>query len=333
MTVRIGILSTAAINLDAVLEPATRVPGVEIAAVASRDPGRAQAYAARHGIARVLPDYQALLDDDALDAIYIGLPIGMHGEWTIKALHAGKHVLCEKALTADAAEAEKVRAVAEETGLVMMHAFHNRYHALLGRVQQIISSGELGAITRLEADFDVPIMPAGDIRWNYDLGGGVTPDIGIYPIDLVRVLAGRQPTVISARATTSPEDPRVDATLEAELDFGEGLSGRIRGAMGQGGTSRQTALVIGELGTLAIDHFIHPQDGNELVTTVGGRARTEQVPSQPSSYDAQLSAFVAAITHEAPCPTDAADAVLTMEIIDACYRAAGLPLRVPTARQ
>ncbi len=330
MTVRIGLLSCAAINRAAILEPAAGNGDVEIAAVAARDRARAEEYAAEHGIARVDDDYEALLADDELDAIYIGLPISLHGAWTIKALQAGKHVLCEKALTANAAEAEQVRDVAAETGLVMMHAFHNRYHQLLARIGQIIDAGELGEITRIEADFVVPQMPAGDIRWNYDLGGGVTPDIGIYPIDLVRVLAGRQPTVTSVDYQASPDDPRVDGVLSAELDFGEVLSGRVHGAMGVGGDEVQTALITGERGTLAIDHFVHPQRGNRLTLHVDGdRDRVERVAAQPTSYAAQLSAFVAAITEGVAFPTDAEDAIKTMQVIDDCYTVAGLPLRVP----
>lgn len=331
MTIRIGILSTAAIDGPALLEPVAINPDVEIAAVASRDAARAEAYAAQHQIPRAVVGYQELLDDDQLDAVYISLPIGLHGQWTIKALQAGKHVLCEKALTANAAEAELVRQAQAESGLVMMHAFHNRYHGLLHRVQQIIDAGELGPLTHLEADFDVPEMPAGDIRWNYDLAGGVTPDIGIYPIDWVRVLAGRQPVVTAAEAVVSPDDLRVDAVLEAELDFGEGLTGRVRGAMGQGGAPRQTAQLTGERGTLAIEGFVHPQRGNRLVLSVDGRDRVERVAGRPTSYAAQLAAFVAAIADQAPYPTDVSDAIATMQIIDACYQAAGLPLRVPAA--
>lgn len=330
MTVRIGVLSTALINGNALLEPALVVPEAEVTAVASRDEAKAKVYAAENGIPRWFGDYDEMLADDQIDAVYIGLPIGMHGHWTIRALQAGKHVLCEKALTANAAEAEEVRDVVDQTGLVMMHAFHNRYHALLGRVQEIIASGELGEITHLEADFDVPDMAPGNIRWNYELGGGVTPDIGLYPIDLVRVLAGRQPAVTKVEYLASKDDPRVDAVLEAYLDFGDGLTGRIRGTMGQGGEPRQTALVTGTQGTLAIDKFVHPQNGNQLVTTVDGRERVERVPDKPTSYAAQLSAFCAAITDGTPFETDATDAIATMMVIDDCYRVAGLPLRMPT---
>lgn len=330
MTIRIGILSTAAISDEALLQPAAANTDVAITAVASRDAERADAYAVQHGIATSYASYEELLAADDIDAIYNPLPIGMHGQWTIKALEAGKHVLCEKALTANAEEAERVRDAQQAAGLVMMQAFHNRYHSMLGRIQQVLASGELGALTHLEADFDVPRMPAGDIRWNYELAGGVTPDIGVYPIDLVRVLAGRQPTVISATALASPHDPRVDATLEAHLDFGDGLTGRVRGTMGQGGEPRQSARVTGEAGTLDIDGFVHPQRGNQLTLIIDGHERAERVAAQPSSYAAQLTAFVAAVRDGAPYVTDATDAIATMQIIDDCYRAAGLPLRVPT---
>src|SRR5690606_14272022 len=124
----IGILGASRIAPTAVLKPAQQVSDVEIVAVAARDPQRAERYARKHGIPAVHTSYEALVADPTIDAIYNPLPNGLHGHWTIAALRQGKPVLCEKPFTANAEEAEAVKAVADETGLVVMEAFHWRYH-------------------------------------------------------------------------------------------------------------------------------------------------------------------------------------------------------------
>src|SRR3954449_10479655 len=132
--IRIGILGAARIAPPALVRPARAVAEVELNAVAARDPARAQAFASKHGVPRVLTSYQELLDDPDLDAVYNPLPNGLHAEWTLKALEAGKHVLCEKPFTANAAEAQTVADAARASGLVVMEAFHYRYHPLAARM-------------------------------------------------------------------------------------------------------------------------------------------------------------------------------------------------------
>jgi predicted dehydrogenase len=143
-TLRIGCLGAARIAPAALTKPAAGNPGVSCAAVAARDVTRARAFADKHKIPVVHDSYDALLADESLDAIYNPLPNGLHGLWTLKALEAGKHVLCEKPFTANAAEAARVADAAEKSGLVVMEAFHWRYHPLAARVLDIIASGELG---------------------------------------------------------------------------------------------------------------------------------------------------------------------------------------------
>ena len=142
------------------------------------------------------PSYQALLDDADIDAVYNPLPNGLHAEWTLKALEAGKHVLCEKPFTANAAEAERVAAAAERTGLVVMEAFHYRYHPLAQRGPwrslAAASSAPCGGSTPPSA---FPLPRFSDIRYRLDLAGGATMDAGCYAIHLARVLGGDEPTV------------------------------------------------------------------------------------------------------------------------------------------
>ena len=132
---RIGTLGAARITPAALLKPASRLPEVTVSAVAARDPDRARRFADKHRIRRVHPSYQALLDDPAIDAIYNPLPNSLHAAWTLRAIEAGKHVLCEKPFTANAVEAAEVAAAAKASGLVVMEAFHYRYHPLARRMR------------------------------------------------------------------------------------------------------------------------------------------------------------------------------------------------------
>src|SRR5215813_8035826 len=143
---RLGVLGAARIAPMALVGPARRVPGVEVLAVAARDRTRADAFAARQRIPRVHPTYEALLADPEIEAIYNPLPNSLHATWTIRALEAGKHVLCEKPFAARVAEAEAMAAAAARTGRVLMEAFHYRYHRLFGRLREILRGGELGAL-------------------------------------------------------------------------------------------------------------------------------------------------------------------------------------------
>src|SRR3954468_11300116 len=134
---RIGVLGAARITPTALVRPAGRVPDVVVSAVAARDPLRAKAFADKHSIPRVVPDYAALVADPDVDAIYNPLPNGLHAQWTERALAAGKHVLCEKPFAANADEARRVLAAQEGTGLVVLEAFHYRYHPLAARAIEI----------------------------------------------------------------------------------------------------------------------------------------------------------------------------------------------------
>ena len=194
--IRIGILGAASIAPMALIRPARRVPDAVVAAVAARDEARAARFADKHGIARVHPSYAALLADPEPDAIYNPLPNSLHCEWTLRALEAGKHVLCEKPLASNAEEAERMAKAATNAGRVLVEAFHWRYHPLADRMREIVTSGELGPIRHVEASFCVPMIRRGDIRYRWDLGGGATMDLGCYAINMVRTLAGAEPEVV-----------------------------------------------------------------------------------------------------------------------------------------
>src|SRR5688572_17489160 len=175
---RVGVLGAAKIVPGALLKPAATNTDVEVAAIAARDPTRAAAFAAKHGIPTVYDSYASLLGDDSLDAVYIPLPNALHGRWTIAALEPGLHVLCEKPFTANAGEAQIVADAAAASGLVVMEAFHWRYHPLAARMVEIVRGGELGELRVVEGVLCFPNFRRNDIRWKLDLAGGALMDAG-----------------------------------------------------------------------------------------------------------------------------------------------------------
>ena len=324
---RIGILGAARIASSALIAPAREVQDVTIGAVAARDGARAAAFAAKHGIPTAYDSYEALIADPEIDAIYNPLPNGLHGHWTAAALTAGKHVLCEKPFTANAEEAEQVAEVARRTGLVTMEAFHYRYHALTQRMLDIIASGELGTVQRVEAWLCIPLI-VNDIRWQLDLAGGAMMDVGCYTIHMLRTLADAEPVVRSARARL--KSPGIDRLTTAEFDFADGRTGAITASMLSIRLLSIGARVIGTDGVMTCSNPLLPQHGNSLKVRSKSGTRKERVDRQPSSYLAQLRAFSAAVLHDEPFPTSVDDAIANMRLIDAVYTAAGLQPREPT---
>ena len=323
---RIGVLGAAKIVPGALLKPA-RVNGeVEVAAIAARDPERAAVFAGKHGIATVHPSYEALLCDTSLDAVYIPLPNSLHGRWTIAALDAGLHVLCEKPFTANEAEAQLVADAADASGLVVMEAFHWRYHPLAARMVDIARSGELGQLRQIEAAMCFPNFKRNDIRWQAELAGGALMDAGCYAIHWARTLAGTEPEVVWAASLT--RSPDIDRRTEIDLAFPGGVSGHVLASMWSSSILRLMVRVEGTKGTLRVLNPIAPQFGSRMTVEVAGEKRREKVAAEGSTYDYQLRAFVGAVRDGSPTLTPPAESVANMRVIDAAYRAAGLEPRV-----
>ena len=325
--VRIGILGAANIAPMALIKPAKENAEVVVAAVAARDASRAQAFAAKHHIARVHESYEALIADPDIDAVYNPLPNGLHGRWTRAALAAGKHVLCEKPFTANADEAREIADLAAQSDRVVMEAFHYRYHPLALRVEEIIASGELGKLERVETAMCFPLHKFSDIRYNYALAGGATMDAGCYAVHMARTFGGGTPEVVSAQAKL--RDPQVDRAMTAELLFAEGHTGRVRCSMWSSDLLRISAKVVGEHGELRALNPVLPQMFHRLSVRSADGKRTERFPRR-ATYAYQLDAFAAAVLRGEPVKTTPADAIENMTVIDAIYRAAGLPLRQPS---
>jgi len=322
--VRIGVLGAARIAPRALVRPAAHVAEASVVAVAARDPQRAARFAARHGIDGVRPDYEALVADPDVDAVYNPLPNGLHARWTLAALEAGKHVLCEKPFTANAAEAERVAAAAEGTGLVVMEAFHYRYHPLAKRMHEIVDSGELGAVRHVETWNCFPLPLFSDIRYRYDLAGGALMDAGCYAVHLARLLGGQEPEVVSASAKLRTAD--VDRAMTAELRFPGGHTGRVTCSMWSSSLLHLAARVVGERGELRVVNPTSPQLWHRLTVRANGARRTERLSRRPS-YEYQLEAFCAAVLHGQPTLTPPSDSTANMRVIDAIYTAAGMRVR------
>lgn len=318
---RIGILGAARIAPAAVTRPARDVDEAVVTTVAARDPQRAAAYARKHGIPKVAPNYEAVVEDPDVDAIYNPLPNGLHAEWTLAAIAAGKHVLCEKPFTANATEAKEVAAAAAATDLVVMEAFHYRYHPFARRVAEIMASGELGELQHVEAALCFPLPRFSDIRYQLDLAGGATMDAGCYPISMVRMLGGEEPQVTSAAAKLQSE--QVDRAMTAELRFPSGHTGRITASMWSSSLLRIIARASGQRGRLTMVNPLGPQFFNRLSVTVDGKKRVERFPRRPTYYY-QLQAFCSAVLNGEPILTPPEDAIANMTVIDDVYRAAGL---------
>lgn len=297
-----------------------------VAAVAARDASRAQAFAAKHDIARVHESYDALIADPDLDAVYNPLPNSLHGRWTRAALAAGKHVLCEKPFTANAAEAREIAELAANSGRVVMEAFHYRYHPLTLRVEEIIASGELGKLTRVEGNLCFPLPKFSDIRYNYSLAGGATMDAGCYAVHMVRTFGGSTPEVVSAQAKL--RDSQIDRAMTAEVRFADGHTGRMRCSMWSTDLMQISARVVGDKGELHVLNPVLPHSYHRLSVRSADGKRVERFPRR-ASYAYQLDAFAGAVLRGEPVKTTPEDAIENMTVIDAIYRSAGLPLRKP----
>ncbi|HEY5025242.1 MAG TPA: Gfo/Idh/MocA family oxidoreductase [Acidimicrobiales bacterium] len=324
--IRIGVLGAARIAPAALIRPARHVAGADVVAVAARDRDRAVAFAAKHGIPRVVDSYEALVADPEIDAVYNPLPNGLHGRWTLAALAAGKHVLCEKPFTANADEARSV-AAAVPAGVVVMEAFHYRYHPVFRRARQLLDEGAVGTVQRIETWLCFPLPLFKDIRYRLDLAGGAAMDAGCYAIHMARHLAGSEPEVVSARAAL--RSPGVDRAMQAQLRFDGGMTAQITCSMWSRRLLHVGFHVTGDAGELHVFNPVGPNIYSRL-SRRGPTGRAVEHLSRRPTYEFQLEAFCGAVGGGDPPITGVADAIANMDVIDAVYRHAGLEPRSPT---
>jgi predicted dehydrogenase len=322
VTVRIGVLGAAKIGPAAVLGPALDLEGVEVVAIASRDRERAQAQAEAHGVRRVLDDYEAVLADPEVDVVYNPLPVSLHHPWTIRALEAGKHVLCEKPFACNADEAAEMVEAAHRTGQHLVEAFHWRYHPLAPRLAEVVA--EIGPLRHLAAGFSVPIDPSDAVRHSRALGGGALMDLGCYPVQWVRFIAGAEPEVDWARSVEG--EAGVDVSMRAGLRFPGDVTAEIETSMAMGTEIGAWLRVEGDDGSVLVTNPLAPHLGHVLEVVLGDASRRETVGGM-TTYHHQLAALRDLVVDGRPVPTGGADAIATMQAIDGIYLTAGLARR------
>jgi D-xylose 1-dehydrogenase (NADP+, D-xylono-1,5-lactone-forming) len=219
MAVRWGILSTARINLP-IIAAARASDRCELVAVASRHHDRAEAYAREHEIGRAFGSYEALLADPDVEAVYISLPNSLHVEWTVRALEAGKHVLCEKPFDRRPAEVERAFDVADRRGLLLMEAFMWRHHPQTKKLVELVRAGRIGEPRVVLARFSFPLADPGNVRLRPELDGGGLMDVGCYCVSAARLIAG-EPQLAFGRQVVGPTG--VDVRFLGTLEFRGGL--------------------------------------------------------------------------------------------------------------
>ncbi|KAI0809175.1 hypothetical protein BC629DRAFT_1482764 [Irpex lacteus] len=350
--VRFGLLGASRIAVNAVINTAKSHPNALVAAVASRERTKAEQYAKQHSIAVVYSGedaYQRLLEDSAIDAIYNALPNGMHFEWTIRALRAGKHVLIEKPCANTAAEAKILFDLAESKGLILLEGYAYTLYPAIIRIKEIVDSGELGKIKSVHTEFCLPkgIIPKGDIRENYKLGGGATMDLGVYTLDAIRYITAANPLEITrAEAVKHVRDSNTDRRMSVTYSFPNSVSASSVVDFQEPGwgpfgiiphfvkNSMTIKLEGGEIYHygLTLPHHYH----KIKVTPTKGPSRVEKAYVFPnglgqpwwSSYRYQLEAFVNKVQGREPHAwRTAEDSVTQMEWIEKIYTKSGLPVR------
>ncbi len=320
---RLGILGTARIVPKALLQPAREVPEVEILAIASRDPVRAREFAALHRIPRIFSSYEKLMNAPEIDAIYIPLPNSMHCEWTIRCLRAGKHVLCEKPIACNAAEAALMADAAAQTSRVLSEAFHYQYHPLAIHIRDLIKSGKIGDLRHIEVEFSAPIAEP-NIRYDLGLGGGATMDLGCYGLNMIRFFSGVTPHVRRAIASIGP--PEIDVTMAAELELPNGAMAFMKCSMASDAQVSVFFRAIGTDGEIHVTNPVAPQLGHVLTIRHGSHQIRKSVAGA-STFVYQLRAFAAAIRGKCTLTSGPTEAIANMELIDRVYRVAGLKPR------
>lgn len=314
---RWGVLSTAHIN-DKVLAGAALSDQVEVLGVASRDQARAGAYAAEKGIPRSYGSYEALLADPEIEAVYIPLPNSLHHPWTLTALRAGKHVLCEKPYTRRPAEVTEAFDLAAGLGLQLSEAFMWRYHPQAVTAKQLVESGELGELQLVVASFSWPAPMTGDIRLDPALDGGSLMDVGCYCVSASRLFAG-EPEAVNAHQVVGPHG--VDARLVATLQFPGGVLAHLDSAFHV--PDRSHLEIVGTKGTLRVSDPWHGVRSGLTLTPTGRDPQPREVPvEKANSYRLELEAMGAAVRGEPTRLLGRDDALGQARTIEALYASA-----------
>jgi predicted dehydrogenase len=312
--VRWGIVSTALIN-DKFLPGAQAASGAEVLAVASRDPDRARVYAPEHGIPRAYGSYEALLADPDVEAVYIPLPNALHVPWSIQALEAGKHVLCEKPLGRRADEVERAFAVAAANERLLSEAFMYRHHPQTRRLTELVAGEAVGELRVVRSHFSFHTAAETDVRLSAALDGGALMDVGCYCVSASRLLAG-EPEAVAAIQEVGGDG--VDVRFAAVMRFAGGVLAHFDAGLDF--ADRFELEVVGAEGTIRLRDPWHCVEPAIEVDRGSGVERIEIERANP--YQLEAENFSAAVRGTAQLLIGAEDAIAQARAIEALYRAA-----------
>ncbi len=317
---RLGILGTANIARAFVTGVAPSAT-VAVTAVASRSAAKAVQFAGEFGIPAAYGSYQQLLDDPAIDAIYVPLPNGLHAEWCVRAAEAGKHVLCEKSLAVTSADVVRMFAAARRQGVLLFEAFPYRSQPLTRKLGELVAGGAIGHLVSIQAAIGFTLADAGNIRFVPALGGGALLDAGTYPVSLVRLLAGERPTRVYAAARWHATG--VDESLIASLEHRNGLMAQVSCSFATG--LHRQALIAGSAGVIQTTYTNSPPPDRpailELKRGTPGHAAHETIEAPAlNGFRAEAESFERAIRAgssqwNGATPEESLDIMLTMEAI------------------
>lgn len=329
MSLRIGVLGASRIAESAIVGPAAEL-GHRLVAVAARDRSRAEAFAEKYGVERVLDDYQAVIDDAEVDVVYNPLANSLHAPLNLAAIEAGKPVLSEKPFARNEAEARRVADAAEAAGVPMLEGFHYYFHPVTQRAFELAGDGTIGDVTHVEVRMAMPMPGDDDPRWSLEMAGGALMDLGCYGLHVMRSLGrlampGIEGRPSIARAHAEQSTPGVDAWCDVELGFPGGATGLAAHSM-VGDAYSFTLRIVGTMGDLLVHDFIKPNGDDRLTLNTAAGTTVERLGTR-ASYTYQLEAFAARVEHGVALPFGTADAVSNMAFVDDAYRAAGMQPR------
>ena len=319
-SVRFGVLGAAGIAVRQVIPAMQASKQCVVTALASRDAGRAQTVAAQLGIGASCGSYEELLARPDVDAVYIPLPNHLHVQWSVRALEAGKHVLCEKPIGMNVAEAERLLAAAStHPRLKVMEAFMYRFHPQWIRAQALVREGAIGALRSVQSFFSYHNVDPKNVRNIANIGGGALLDIGCYGISLARFLFESEPSGVQAQMEYDPKFG-TDRLTSAILDFGGGVATFIVGTQM---ARHQRVNIVGADGRIEIEiPFNAPSDRPCRIQLQRGTESEEITFETCNQYGLMADAFAEAILRDMPVPTPLADAVANMKVIDSIVQAA-----------
>ncbi|RPJ25317.1 MAG: gfo/Idh/MocA family oxidoreductase [Chloroflexi bacterium] len=286
-----GLLSTARINQD-LINPLTTSKRTRLLAVASRSQSTADAYALKWNIPRAHGSYESLLNDPEIDVVYNSLPSNMHAEWTVKALRAGKHVLCEKPIALTLAEMDAMEQTVQETGLVLAEAFMYRHHAQTLKIKEMVDVGELGKIQLIRGAFTYTLEPEDNGRWLTQKGGGSIWDVGCYPISYARTMLGTEPFEVFGWQTLSPGGS--DLTFIGQMRFNGGIHAQFDS--GFQSPVRMIMEIVGSEAVLNIPNPFKPGFDNEIYLSHDEKTQTIKLPGD-ELYLGEVEDMCDAIQH------------------------------------